>query len=164
MNIRIMTPVSEKDIEFGRELGYQYAAAITKDPILKEYFESRSILADIDKMPHGFEPPDGAYLLAYVGDAPAGIVALKRLEDDICEMKRLFVSPEFQGIGLGRLLIEQIIKEGKRLGYAKMRLDSSRSVMAKAVLLYRSMGFYEIEPYNQNFVPDALFMEKVLAD
>src|SRR5262249_25661062 len=114
------------------------------------------------KMPKGYEPPQGIYLLAYVDNKAAGTVALKRLDNDICEMKRLFVSPKFRGIGLGKLLAERIIDEAKKFGYTKMRLDNSRSVMAKAVLLYKSLGFYEIEPYNQNFVADALFMEKIL--
>ena len=162
MDIKIIMPVLEKDIATGRQLGYQYAATICKDSILEKYFKSQNYLAEIDKMPKGYESPDGAYLIAYVDDEAAGTVALKRLGDDVCEMKRLFVIPKYQAIGLGRLLARHIINEGKRLGYARMRLDSSRSAMAKAVSMYKSMGFYEIEPYNQNFVPDALFMEKVL--
>jgi ribosomal protein S18 acetylase RimI-like enzyme len=101
-------------------------------------------------------------LLAYVDSEAAGTVALKRLDDDICEMKRLFVRSKFQGLGLGKKLAQQAIFEAKKLRYTKMRLDNSRSVMAKAVMLYKSLGFYEIEPYNENFVADALFMEKIL--
>jgi ribosomal protein S18 acetylase RimI-like enzyme len=162
MKIEIITPTTEKDLEIARQLGYQYAATISEDPFLEKYFKSQNYFAEIDKMPKGYEPPDGAYFLAFVEDTPAGIVALKRLENSICEMKRLFVAPEFRGTGLGRILAERIVSEGKKLGYTKMRLDNSRSVMAKAVALYKSMGFYEIEPYNQNFVPDAYFMEKIL--
>ena len=162
MDIKIITAILEKDIAAGRQLGYQYAAAICKDPILEQYFKSQNFLSEIDKMPEGYESPDGAYLIAYVDDEAAGTVALKRLENDVCEMKRLFVIPKYQGIGLGRLLAEHIINEGKGLGYSRMRLDNSRSVMAKAVSIYKLMGFYEIESYNQNFVPDAMFMEKVL--
>lgn len=162
MDIKIITPISEADLEDGRQLGYQYAATITRDPALEQYFKSQDFFTEIDKMPEGYEPPEGSYLLAYVNGEAAGIVALKRLEENICEMKRLFVIPKYQGIGLGRLLTEQIIDQGKKLGYSRMRLDSSRSVMAKAVSMYKAMGFYEIQAYNQNFVPDALFMEKKL--
>jgi GNAT superfamily N-acetyltransferase len=162
MDIKIITPRSEAELEAARQLGYQYAATITRDPILDEYFKSQNFFREIDKMPVGYEPPEGAYLLAYVEGEPAGIVALKQLEENICEMKRLFVIPKYQGIGLGRSLTEQIIDQGKQLGYSRMRLDSSRSVMAKAVSMYKALGFYEIPPYNQNFVPDALFMEKKL--
>jgi ribosomal protein S18 acetylase RimI-like enzyme len=119
-------------------------------------------LTEIEEMPKGYESPDGAYFIAYVDGVAAGIVALKRLDATTCEMKRLFIDPKFRGVGLGKYLAEHIINEGKRLGYTKMRLDNSRSVMAKAVSLYKSLGFYEIEPYNQNSVPDALFMERLL--
>ena len=162
MDIKIITPKTEKDIADGLQLGYEYAEIICKDPFLEQYFKSQNFLAEIDKMPKGYEPPDGAYLIAYANDEAVGTVALKRLDDDVCEMKRLFVIEKYQGNGIGRLLAEHIINEGKKLGYKRMRLDSSRSVMSKAVFMYKALGFYEIEPYNQNCVPDALFMEKIL--
>jgi len=162
MTINIIVPASKSELEDARRLGYEYVEAMGKNPILEPYFKDQNFLLEIDKMPKGYEPPDGIYLLAYVENEAAGTVALKRLDDEFCEMKRLFVSPKFQGIGLGKLLAERVMDEATKLGYAKMRLDNSRSVMAKAILLYKSLGFYEIEPYNQNFVPDALFMEKIL--
>ncbi len=113
-----------------------------------------------DKYREGTTPGD--LLTSYVNHEAAGTAALKCLDIDICEIKRLFVSPNFQGIGLGKLLADRVIAGAKKLGYSKMRHDNSRSVMAKAMSLYRSLGFYEIEPYNQNFVVDALSMEKTL--
>jgi GNAT superfamily N-acetyltransferase len=162
MTINIIVPESKSELEDARRLGYEYVETIGKNPILEPYFKDQNFLTEIDKMPKGYEPPQGIYLLAYVDNEAAGTAALKSLDNDICEMKRLFVSPKFQGIGLGKLLAERVIDEAKKLGYTKMRLDNSRSVMAKAVLLYKSLGFYEIEPYNENFVADALFMEKIL--
>ena len=162
MKIKIITPKSESEIEDGRLLGYEYVETIGNDPVLKPYFKNQNFLPEIDKMPKGYEAPDGVYLVAYVNDEPAGTIALKKLDNTICEMKRLYVRPKFQGLGLGKKLVEQLIIESKRLNYIKMRLDNSKTAMAKANRLYESMGFYEIEPYNDNFVADAFFMEKIL--
>jgi putative acetyltransferase len=98
-----------------------------------------------------------------VGGEPAGCVALKKLADGVCEMKRLFVRPWHRRTGLGRVLAERIIGEARRIGYDAIRLDTVPSVMGGAVALYRSLGFVEIPAYCRNPVPGALFMELVLA-
>lgn len=162
MAIKIIIPTSHSELEDARKLGYEYVETMGKHPVLASYFKDQNFFAEIDKMPKGYEKPDGVYLLAYVDDQAAGTVALKRLDPHICEMKRRFVRPAFQGLGLGKLLAERVIDEAKDLGYTKMRLDNSRSVMARAISLYKSLGFYEIDSYNNNFVADALFMEKIL--
>jgi putative acetyltransferase len=162
MEIKIVVPKTKSEIEDGRLLGYEYVETIGKDPILKTYFKNQDFLSEIDKMPRGYEVPSGVYLVAYVDNKPAGTIALKRLDMGICEMKRLFVRPAFQGLGLGKKLVEQLVIEAKNLNYIKMRLDNSRTVMAKANKLYEALGFYKIKPYNENFVADAFFMEKVL--
>src|ERR1700749_4189114 len=144
MTIKIIIPKAASELEDGRKLGYEYVETIGKNDILAPYFQGQNFLAEIDKMPVGYEPPNGIYLIVYADNQPAGIVSLRRFDLNTCEMKRLFVSPLFRGIGLGKLLAERVMEEAKKLGYFKMRLDNSRSVMAKAVTLYRSLGFYEI--------------------
>jgi ribosomal protein S18 acetylase RimI-like enzyme len=114
-------------------------------------------------LPGDYAPPDGALLLAIYEGKPAGCVALRKFSDDICEMKRLYVSADFQGAGVGRRLVDEIIAEGKRLGYAKMRLDTMPK-MASAQKLYRKLGFKEIEPYRFNPVACTVFMELDLRD
>ena len=162
MEIEIVIPNNRRQIAEGRELNYEYTEEIGAQPLLRPYFETQHFDADIDNMPHGYEAPDGVYLLAYVNGIAAGTVAVRRLDDTTCEMKRLYVRQAFQGMGLGRLLVQRAIAESQTLGYSRMRLDNSKSVMAKANALYASLGFYEIEPYNKNFVADAYFMEKLL--
>jgi ribosomal protein S18 acetylase RimI-like enzyme len=162
MVIEIIIPKSKKELTEGRELNYEYTKQIGAQPLLRPYFETQHFDADIDKMPQGYEAPDGVYLIAYVDGIAAGTVAVRRLDETTCEMKRLYVRPAFQGIGLGRRLAEKAIAEAKMYGYSRMRLDNSKSVMARANALYTSLGFYEIEPYNRNFVADAYFMEKML--
>jgi GNAT superfamily N-acetyltransferase len=162
MGVEIIVPMSKSEIADGRELNNEYCEQIGAQPLVSPYFKSQHFAAEIDKMPRGYEAPDGVYLVAYVDGLPAGTVAVRRLDETTCEMKRLYVRPTFQGIGLGRLLAERSIAEAKKLGYSRMRLDNSKSVMAKANVLYKNLGFYEIEPYNTNFVADAYFMEKIL--
>jgi ribosomal protein S18 acetylase RimI-like enzyme len=90
---------------------------------------------------------------------PAGCVALKKLEDGVCEMKRLYVRGQYRGTGLGRSLAEEILQEAERLGYHSIRLDTIASRMGKAVALYRSLGFREVPAYCFNPVAGAMFME-----
>ena len=93
------------------------------------------------------------------GAEPAGCIALHRLERFVCEMKRLYVRPQFRGSGLGRLLAERAIAEAKSIGYTKMRLDTIGPKMKNALALYRAFGFREIGPYRSNPIEGAMYME-----
>jgi GNAT superfamily N-acetyltransferase len=162
MAIRIIIPQTPAEVSDGRTLSYEYIRHAGSQPRLRQYFEAQNFAAEIEKMPVGYEFPDGVFLVGYVDDACAGTIAVRRLDEITCEMKRLYVRPIFHGQGLGRLLCVRAIDEAKSLGYRIMRLDNSKSAMAKANSLYESLGFYEIAPYNKNFVDDACFMEKQL--
>ncbi len=113
-------------------------------------------------MPGKYALPEGRlYLLNYKGQL-AGCVALRKLESDICEMKRLYVRENARGHGLGNTLIEKLIDEARLIGYAKMRLDTYPPKMAKAVKFYESHGFRQIPPYYDNPHDGVLFMEMQL--
>lgn len=113
---------------------------------------------EISDMPGHYGPPDGCILLAFYDDVPVGCVGLRRLEEGVCEMKRLYVKPEFRGRGIGKYLSEMIIAEAKRIGYDKMRLDTLSS-MTEANAIYGNLGFRDIEPYRYNPFEDAIFLE-----
>jgi GNAT superfamily N-acetyltransferase len=162
MNIEIIIATTAKELMDGRELSHEYVDHLGSQPFLQQYFESQHFHSEIDKMPEGYEFPDGVFLVAYINEVAAGTVAIRRLNGTTCEMKRLYVRPSFQGYSLGKRLIERSILEAKNLGYLKMRLDNSKSVMQKANAIYKSLGFYDIERYNTNSVADAYFMEKIL--
>jgi ribosomal protein S18 acetylase RimI-like enzyme len=113
---------------------------------------------EVEGLPGEYAPPDGRLLLVEYGLKPAGCIALRKLEQSICEMKRLYVKPGLRNIGLGRILVEVLILEAKLAGYDKMRLDTIPSMQA-AIKLYKKLGFIEIEPYRFNPIPGALYME-----
>lgn len=141
-----------QDIAVCRDLFLEYARSLDFDLCFQNFD------AELANLPGDYAPPSGRLLLALSDGRPAGCVALRRLGGGICEMKRLWVRPQFRGSGLGRQLAEAIILEGKSLGYQTMRLDTVPS-MAQAIGLYRALGFGEIAFYTTNPIPGAIFME-----
>lgn len=134
--------------------------------LFREYAEwlaidlcSGNIEREVADLPGSHGPPDGCLLLVRQDGRPAGCVALRRFDDDKCEMKRLHVRPAYRGRGIGKALAVEIIDEARRLGYHKMRLDSIADRMAEAVSLYRALGFREIPPYGDHPEGCTLFME-----
>ena len=130
-----------------------------------EYAESLPIDLDfqdfedkLKKLPGKYVPPTGAIILAVVDNTAVGVVALRKIEDNICELKRLFVKESYQGLGIGKKLAEKIIADAKNRGYNYMRLDTLSS-LKKALDLYRSLGFYEINAYIYNPMDNAIYME-----
>lgn len=113
---------------------------------------------ELSSLPGRYAPPDGALLLAMIDGKAVGCVALRKLEDGICEMKRLYVKPEARGIALGRKLVDEIIATARKNGYALMRLDTLESLTA-AIALYQQLGFHQVEPYYDNPLADALYWE-----
>ena len=130
-----------------------------------EYAESLGFslcFQDFDKelaaLPGEYAPPNGCLILAVADSKPCGCVALHKLEESICEMKRLYIKPKYRGKGFGKLLVNAVIDEAKKIGYTKMRLDTVPQ-MKEAINLYRQIGFKEIEPYRENPIDGALYME-----
>jgi ribosomal protein S18 acetylase RimI-like enzyme len=114
---------------------------------------------ELAELPGRYSLPEGRLFLAVEGERVMGCVGLRKIGEGVCEMKRLYVRPEFRGRGLGKTMALHLIGEARAAGYALMRLDTLPAQMNDAVNLYRSLGFREIEPYYDNPVETALFME-----
>ncbi len=151
----ILPAQTDADIIAARTLFVEYADWLGVDLCFQGFQQ------ELDGLPGDYAPPDGRLLLAIDGDRAVGCVAIRKLGDGICEMKRLYVKSAYRGQGLGRRLAEAVIAEAKAIGYRKMRLDSLTS-LKEAAGLYRSLRFVEIPPYRYNPLPDAVFMELLL--
>ena len=118
--------------------------------------------AELATLPGKYALPDGALILALVDGQSAGCIALRKIQDDVCEMKRLYVRDSYRGLKIGRLLIARIIEEAEKRDYQAIRLDTAPDMKA-AQSLYASFGFKDIEPYIYNPLPGARYMEKSLS-
>ena len=121
----------------------------------------RNYTAELASLAQMFTEPDGVLLLAVVDGTAAGCVAVKRYIDrpSACEMKRLWVEPQAQGLGVGRLLAQAAIQWARAHGAVTLLLDTVPAAMPQAVALYRSLGFQQTERYNQNPVADLEFFQ-----
>jgi len=144
------------DIEAARALFRDYAAALPFD------LEFQNFAAELTGLPAPYAPPGGVLLLAKSSGSPVGAVGVKRLADGVAEIKRLYVVPEARGHRLGHALLARAIGEAARIGYRRVRLDSHRASMGRAIALYRTLGFSEIAPYGPDLGGAIAFFEKRL--
>lgn len=135
-----------------RTLFQEYAVSLGSDPCLQDFAE------ELATLPGRYARPGGRLLLAMVDDKVAGCAALRSLDVETGEMKRVYVRPAFRGLGLGRLLAGRILDESRAAGYRRIRLDTLPS-MVGARRLYQVLGFREIAPYGDNRVAGAVFLE-----
>lgn len=135
-----------------RSMFEAYRASLDIDLCFQQFDE------ELETLPGKYAPPTGCLMLAQINQKPCGCIALKPLEEGVCEMKRLYVSPDHRGLRVGRKLVDAIIKRAKDLGYKKMKLDTLPS-MERAVNLYESIGFRDTIPYCVNPTPGVRFLE-----
>ena len=141
-----------------RELFVEYAAWLGFSLAYQNFDQ------ELASLPGKYAGPSGRLLLARVEGSSAGCGAIRRLESSVCEMKRLFVKPEFRGCGLGRRLAEKLISNARDMGYSTMRLDTVAEKMGDAVRLYEALGFREIPAYYLNARAGTLYFELRLDD
>ena len=138
-------------VETARGLFREYQEALGVDLSFQD-FET-----EVRELPGEYTPPRGRLLLALENGAPAGCVAMRPLTSDTCEMKRLYVRPEYRAASLGRQLAERVIAEARSIGYQRMYLDTLPT-MSGAQRLYERLGFKEIPPYRYNPIVGTRFL------
>ena len=132
--------------------------------LIVEYASSLGIDLSFQHLEEELATLDSFYTVMLVAREPEGIagcVALRHLDDAICEMKRLYIRPQFRGRGIGRALVQAIIDAARARGYTRMRLDTLPS-MQDAMRMYESFGFADIPPYRFNPVEGTRYMELTL--
>jgi ribosomal protein S18 acetylase RimI-like enzyme len=144
------------DLALVRALFREYADGLGVD------LAFQSFEAELATLPGKYEPPHGRLLIAWKGNEAVGCVALRPLDGNSCEMKRLYVRPQARGEQLGRRLAQRICDEARQAGYSRICLDTLPT-MASAQALYQSLGFAAIEPYVFNPIAGTKFLALDLA-
>ena len=114
--------------------------------------------AELKTLPGKYSLPKGRLFTAYYDNKLAGCIALRSFGENGCEMKRLFVRPEFRKCHIGKILVDKIIEEARNIGYDYMVLDTL-STLTGAVNLYRKKGFKEVDAYYDNPLEDVLYFK-----
>ena len=149
--IAIEVAIDADAIAGARALFIEYQSALGVDLSFQQFD------AEVARLPGEYTPPRGRLLLARVGGCLAGCGALRPLEAETCEMKRLYVRPAFRATGLGRVLTERLIDDARSLGYRRICLDTLPT-MSQAQRLYAKLGFTDIAPYRHNPIAGSRFL------
>jgi len=152
MTLRVVTASDPESIAHTALLFRMYQDDLGVD-LCTQGFEE-----EIAALPGLYSLPRGVLFIGLVDDEPVACGAVRPLEAGICEMKRIFIRPEWRGYGYGRRMTERLVEFGRISGYERMRLDTLAR-LTPAVQLYRTLGFTEIPPYYDIDIPDVVFFE-----
>lgn len=154
-----------QDEEVIRQLFGEYTTLLEEgDPEIWKYLTIQNYSLEIQHLEDKYGLPNGRLYIAWVNNQPAGCIALRKLsemEGEACEMKRLYVRPEFRGYGIAARLVETILQDAIEVGYRAIYLDTL-SFLQDAIRLYFRFGFYEIPPYNNSPMQATVFMKRDL--
>lgn len=131
---------------------------IENDSSFRKYLDIQHYDEEIKHLETKYGLPYGRLFLAYCDGETAGCIGLRKIDERNCEMKRLYVRPEFRGKKIGKQLIQQIITDAKEIGYSYMLLDTL-PFLEEAILVYKKFGFYEIECYNDSPMSTSIYMK-----
>jgi len=154
--MEIVNVVTEEQLAQVRALFEEYWRSFGFTPCFQNFS------GELAALPGDYVPPGGRLWLALEDVQPAGCAALRRLDGERCEFKRLFVRSPFRGLGLGRQLLARVIAEAKAAGYRQLVCDTM-PVMADALAMYERAGFERTEPYSDHPTPGAIFLRLALA-
>jgi GNAT superfamily N-acetyltransferase len=142
-----------------RALFEEYTAMlIAGDANFRDYLAQQNYAHELEDLGEKYGPPQGRLYLALCNGAPVGCIALRPISADSAELKRLFVRPAYRGRGIARALVTRILQDAAAIGYKRVVLDTLPFLQG-ALSLYRSLGFREIAPYNQNPMGNSIYMQ-----
>jgi ribosomal protein S18 acetylase RimI-like enzyme len=124
---------------------------------VRQYLELQNYDHELHHLHDKYGAPAGCLLIAYSGDEAAGCIALRKLSETECEMKRLYVRPQYRRQGIATALAERLLAEARDIGYRFMLLDTLPE-LAPALAFYEKLGFYQIEAYNDSPVTGTVFL------
>ena len=146
-----------KSIEKIKELFKEYTDMLVKeDEDFAKYLKLQDYESELENLDIKYGLPKGRLYLATVEGEVAGCIALKYVDEKTCELKRLYVKPEFRGNQIAEALVDQIIDDAKKIGYKKIQLDTL-PFLKSAIHLYERYGFYKILPYNNSPMKNSLY-------
>lgn len=131
---------------------------VENDVEFKKYLEIQKYDNEIENLEDKYGMPWGRLYIAFYENQVAGCIALRKLNDTQCEMKRLYVKPEFRNKGIAKMLIEKVISDSKEIGYSSMLLDTL-PFLQTAIKMYKKIGFYEIGCYNDSPLDNTIYMK-----
>jgi len=150
--IELLEIESKQDYNLAAELFKEYVSQLGIDLSFQNFNK------ELENIAIEYGRPEGTIFIAYNNKEPVGCFGVRKLDDSMCELKRMYVRESARGLGVGKQLLDKSIEVGKLLGYSKMRLDTLDTMHA-AMSLYRKAGFYEIEPYRFNPLQGARYFE-----
>lgn len=131
---------------------------IENDIAFADYLKMQNYDDELADLEIKYGLPNGRLYLLYYDNNLAGCIGLRKLDNDSCEMKRLYVRPDFRGKQLGDYLVKRIISDAKKIGYKSILLDTIPFLLS-AIKLYKKYGFYEIESYNNSPIVSTIYMK-----
>jgi GNAT superfamily N-acetyltransferase len=163
--VEIRQVVTPKELAQVSQLFRQYFAWLANEHGINiSKLSYQGVEAELASLPGYYAAPQGRLLLLYEGEEAAGCGAFRPIDEKVCELKRMYVKPEFRGKGLGKAIAVRLLEEARVSGYEIARLDTA-TFLKEAPALYLSLGFQVIGPYYQ--VPEealkwTIFMERRL--
>lgn len=157
MRIKIVPAFDHK--EEVKELFSEYMDMLIEgDPRFEGYLEIQNYDDELAHLEQKYGEPEGRLYLLYADEKLVGCIGLRKIDEENCELKRLYVKPEIRGNRLGDLLVKRIIMDAKKIGYKHMLLDTLPFLEA-ALKIYKRYGFYEISRYNDSPLDTSIYMK-----
>lgn len=142
-----------------RELFAEYMEMLLEgDPTFAGYLTIQNYDDELKDLSHKYGLPDGRLYLAYRDGVLAGSIALRKIDNENCELKRMYIKPAFRRNGIAKALVMRLIDDAREIGYRYMLLDTL-PFLQTAIRMYQQIGFYEIERYNNSPMDTSIYMK-----